>query len=181
MRVIRIGLGAVVALSVTAGIGALSQVPYRAEGEAEAWIRLSWRISTPRIEKCRTLTAEELADLPVHMRREQVCDVTEMPYHIRIVLDGRVVEEALIRGAGARNDLPIYVYRELRVKPGAHRLEILLAPENGSEGAPESNEVSEPKGSGSLELTQQLDLAAGDVALVTRASDGHLVVRRSEQ
>ncbi len=76
MSRLRAGLGALVALLMTLAIGALSQVPYRTESADQAWIRLSWRVSTPRIEECRTLTAEELAELPIHMRRDEVCEGT---------------------------------------------------------------------------------------------------------
>jgi hypothetical protein len=171
---LRVGLGVLVALLMTLAIGALSQVPYRAESAGQAWIRLSWRVSAPRIEECRTLTAEEMAELPIHMRREEVCERTGIPYRLRIALNGEGVEETLIRGAGTRGDRPIYVYRELRVPSGAHRLEISLTPEVGGEASAGDAPVE------ALELTEELDLAAGDVALITRAADGRLTVRRAE-
>lgn len=170
----RVGLAVLVALVMTATIGALSRAPYRAETGNQAWIRLSWRVSAPRIEECRPLTAEEQAQLPLHMRREEVCERTGIPYRLHIVLDGERVEETLIRGAGAREDRPIYVYRELRVPPGAHRLQISLTPEAG-DGPPTGEAPVE-----ALELAEDLDLAAGDVALITRGEGGRLVVRRSE-
>ncbi len=174
MSRLRVGLGVLVALLMTLAIGALSQVPYRAESAGQAWIRLSWRVSAPRIEECRTLTAEEMAELPIHMRREEVCERTGIPYRLRIALNGEGVEETLIRGAGTRGDRPIYVYRELRVPSGAHRLEISLTPEVGGEASAGDAPVE------ALELTEELDLAAGDVALITRAADGRLTVRRAE-
>ena len=173
-------LGVLVAVLLTAGIGALSQVPYRAESDAQAWIRLSWRMSAARVEECRALTAEELAKLPIHMRRDKVCEVRGMPYKLRVVLDDATVEEATIRGAGTRNDLPIYVYRELRVEPGTHRLQIRLTPDvgrAGSPGAAESPQLDRPT---ALELTRDLELEAGEVALVTLGEHGRLVVRGPE-
>jgi hypothetical protein len=171
---LKVGLGVLVALLMTAAIGALSQVPYRAVPAGQAWIRLSWRVSAPRIEECRTLTAEELAKLPVHMRRDEVCETTGIPYRLRIVLNGEGVEETLIRGAGTRGDRPIYVYRELRVPSGTHRLEIILTPEAGVEASAGDAPVE------ALELAEDLDLADGDVALITRSEVGRLVVRRAE-
>jgi len=171
---LRVGLGVLVALLMTVAIGALSQVPYRTESADQAWIRLSWRVSAPRIEECRTLTAEELAELPIHMRRNEVCEGTGIPYRLRIALNGEGVEETLIRGAGTRGDRPIYVFRELRVEPGAHRLEISLTPEIAGDMAAGDAEME------TLELAEDLDLAAGDVALITRAEGGRLAVRRAE-
>ena len=170
----RSGVGVLVALLLTVTIGALSQVPYRAEASGQAWIRLSWRVSAPRIEECRTLTAEELAKLPVHMRRDQVCETTGIPYMLRITLNGEGVEETVIRGAGTRGDRPIYVYRELRVAAGTHRLKISLAPEIAD------GDAAGEAGTEALELADDLDLTAGDVVLITRAEDGRLVVRRTE-
>lgn len=170
----RVGFAALVALVMTAAIGALSQVPYRAEPTDQAWIRLSWRVSAPRIEECRPLTTEEQQQLPAHMRREEVCERTGIPYRLRIVRNGEGVEETLIRGAGTREDRPIYVYREFRVPPGAHLLEISLTPEAGDESSTGEAPAEE------LQLAENLNLAAGDVALITRARDGRLVVRRAE-
>ncbi len=174
MSRLKIGLGVLVALLMTLAIGALSQVPYRAESAGQAWIRLSWRVSAPRIEECRTLTAEEIAKLPSHMRRDEVCERTGIPYRLRIALNGEGVEETLIRGGGTRGDQPIYVYRELRVPSGTHRLEISLTPE--VDGEPSAAEAPVE----ALELTEELDLADGDVALITRSDDGRLAVRRAE-
>jgi hypothetical protein len=115
------------------------QVPYRAESADQAWIRLSWRVSAPRIEECRTLTAEELSELPIHMRRDEVCEGTRIPYRLRIALNGEGVEETLARDVAA----------------GDAEIE-------------------------TLELADDLDLAAGDVALITRAAGGMLAVRRAE-
>jgi hypothetical protein len=171
---VRVGLAALVALLMTVAIGALSQVPYRAESAGQAWIRLSWRVNAPWIEECRTLTAEEEAELPIHMRRDEVCEKTGIPYTLRIVLNGEGVEETLIRGAGTRGDRPIYVYRELRVKPGHHQMEISLTPEVGGEASAGDAPVE------TLELAEDLALADGDVALITRSEAGKLVVRRAE-
>jgi len=170
----RLALAVLVALLMTGAIGALSQVPYRAESAGQAWIRLSWRVGAPRIEECRTLTTEEMADLPIHMRRDEVCTRTGIPYRLRIVLNGEGIEETLIRGAGTRGDRPIYVYRELRVEPGGHQLEISLTPEVGGEDSAGDAPVE------ALELAEDLDLADGEVALITRSEDGKLVVRRAE-
>jgi hypothetical protein len=131
-------------------------------------------VSAPRIEECRALTAEEQAELPVHMRRDEVCERQGVPYRLRFVLNGEGVEETLIRGSGSREDQPIYVYRELKVSPGSHRLEISLTPEAG---------VMSPTGDvpvEALQLAEDLYLADGDVALITRSEDGGLEVRRAE-
>ncbi len=116
-----------------------SQVPCRTESADQAWIRLSWRVSAPRIEECRTLTAEELPELPIHMIRDEVCEGTGISYRLHIALNGEGVEET-------------------------------LAPDMATGDAEMET----------LELAEDLDLAAGDVALITRAAGGMLAVRRAE-
>lgn len=174
MSRVRVASAVLAALLMTFAIGALSQVPYRAESAGQAWIRLSWRVSAPRVEECRTLTPEEIAALPIHMRREEVCDSEGVPYRLRIDLNGEGVEETVIRGAGTRGDRPIYVYRELRVEPGRHQIDVSLTPEGGGE-ASTGHAPTE-----ALELAEDVDLADGDVALITRSEAGKLVVRRAE-
>ncbi|MEJ2339921.1 MAG: hypothetical protein P8Y15_13680 [Gemmatimonadales bacterium] len=80
----------------------------------------------------------------------------------------------MIRGAGTRGDRPIYVYRELRVEPGRHQIDVSLTPEGGGE-ASTGHAPTE-----ALELAEDVDLADGDVALITRSEAGKLVVRRAE-
>lgn len=177
MKRARAALGVVVAVLLTGGIGALSQVPYPVEAAGQAWIRLSWRVSAPGIEECRALTDAELSDLPIHMRRDTVCETQPTVYRLHIALDDRAVEETLIRGGGTRRDQPIHVYRELRTRAGAHRVAIRLTPEPIGNAA---GGIEARTGAPSLELTEELELADGEVALVTRGPDGGLEVRRRE-
>ncbi len=53
-------------------------------------------------------------------------------------------------------------------------MEISLTPEVGREASAGDAPVE------TLELAEDLDLADGDVALITRSEDGKLVVRRAE-
>ncbi len=46
------------------------------------------------------------------------------PYRLTVLLDGVLADSGLIRASGAREDRPIYVFREVEVQPGEHRLEI---------------------------------------------------------
>lgn len=114
-----------VALAATWAMAALSRVPYDATSADHALIRLSWRTTGEFVDECRRSTPEELERLPVHMRREVVCEGRMVPYHLRVTLDGRVVAEETVRAAGARQDRPLYVHREIRVAPGEYHLAIV--------------------------------------------------------
>lgn len=147
-------------------VAALSGVPYDPGGDAaSAVLRLSWRTRAAAVRECREPTREELARLPTHMRRDRICDWRVPTHRLRVAVDGRVLDDARVEAAGTRGDRPLYVHRELPLEPGRHELEVRFLPEAG-EGK-------------RLTLQEQVELSAGDVALVTYDPDaGRLVLRR---
>ena len=91
-----------------------------------ARLRLSWSARPERIEVCRTLSEEELSRLAEHMRQRVVCEGVFATYLLRIEVDGRTIGESVIRGAGLRNDRPLYLLRDYVVPPGEHRFRVSL-------------------------------------------------------
>lgn len=118
----RPALGATLALAATAGLALLSGVRAGSGPAAGALLRLSWRALGEQVRTCRRLTPQELAEVPAHMRQEEVCERHIVPYRLRVMLDSAVVLDELVRAGGAHEDRPLYVYFELPVKTGAHRL-----------------------------------------------------------
>src|SRR5690606_15072501 len=106
----------------------------REPGAGDAVLRLSWRVRGIRIQECRTLTPEELDALPPHMRRPEVCEGRIAPYRLRVRVDCRVLADTLVHAAGAREDRPVYVFREFRVVPGVHRVDLRFVREAGQGG-----------------------------------------------
>lgn len=197
-RAARRVLGVALAVAVTLAIAALSRLPYAAaEGQA-ALIRFSWRTPGAQVNECRRLSAEELERLPVHMRREEVCERRILPYRLQVRLDGRTVYDELVRASGAREDRPLFVFRELPVAPGEYRLEVRWERErNGGSGsgdddaheAADEHEMRKAHDSAPrpaprrttpehLELKVVLRLDAGDVSLVTYDLDHQRLVVR---
>lgn len=127
----RLGLTAV---SVLLGLGmaALSRVPYEPAGADDAMIRLSWRLRAEPVTTCRPLSDEERVRLPVHMQRDTVCTGGIPPHRLRVEIDGRSLEDALVVAGGAREDRPLAVFREFRVPPGPHDVLVEFRPEAGS-------------------------------------------------
>ena len=118
-------LGVTVALALLAGVAALSRIPYTTHDAGRALLRLSWRARGERIERCRRATAEELANVPAHMRREVICEgVRVAPYRLRVVVDGRTLADGVVAGTGVAGDRPIYLLREFELRPGAHNLQV---------------------------------------------------------
>lgn len=168
---------ALVALLVVLGIAALSRVPYDAEHAEDAIIRLSWRTRGDQVRECRTLSPEELANLPVHMQRTEVCEGRVLSRHLLVQVDGRSVVDDTVRPAGARGDRPLYVYYDIPVPPGVHALHVRFVPE-AIAASPAPGEGSPPPAT--LDFEARVDLNAGEIALVTYDADSQaLVARRS--
>jgi hypothetical protein len=177
-RGVRRVAGAVLAVLVTAGIAALSRVPYEPTHPDEALIRLSWRTPGAFVEECRTPSPEELERLPVHMRRERICEGRLVPYRLHVALDGRVVIDEVVRAAGAREDRPLYVFRELPVPAGEHRLEVVW--EEAEAGAAALRGLAGRPGEAPPRLTldARVRLAPRDISLVTYDMDERVLVAR---
>jgi hypothetical protein len=121
----------VAAIAVTAGalalVAAASAVRLPFHRSDGARVRLSWSARPERIERCRTLSAQELAEREEHMRQRVECEGTFATYALRVEVDEGVVGEAVVRGAGLRHDRPLYLLREFAVSPGVHRVRVTLS------------------------------------------------------
>lgn len=104
------------ALAASSGVS----VPWHAAEATE--LRLSWSARPERVEICRTLSDEELAALPAHMRRREVCEGRAASYALTVVADGDTIEHALVAGGGMRHDRLIYLFRDYPLSEGPHRI-----------------------------------------------------------
>ncbi len=165
---------ALLALAMTAGIAWLSRVPTNFGADADAVIRLSWRVEGVPVEACRTRTEEELAVLPVHMRSPQECASAIAPFALDVVVDGKAAVRDTVFPKGVRGDRPVYVLRNFPAGAGrtalSVRFEAVLA-----EGAEPGDGVATI-----YAWDGEVDLAAGDVALLTVDGAKNLVLRTPE-
>lgn len=159
--------GVLVALVATAALGALSQVPYTSERGSDAYVRLAWRARGERVETCRRLPPEELAKIPAHMRREEVCEGHVVPYRLLVTVDGVTAAQESVASKGARADRPLYVFLEIPVAPGRHRLGVAFA-RIGAIPAGERERGTLPE---RLDLDTVVSLGPRQVALVTYDED----------
>ena len=125
------GLGTALVLGLIAR-GSAAPVPFH-EGKT-ARLRLSWSARPERIEVCRRVSAEELAQREAHMRQRVECDGRFATYALRVESDGRVIGEAVVRGAGLRNDRPLYLLREYDLSPGRHRVRVTFTRREATDG-----------------------------------------------
>ena len=162
--------GLALALGLLAALVAGTRAPYTANVGDAATLRLAWRALGEAALHCRTPSAEELARLPVHMRRKQICERRLPTFALRVAIDGARVLDERILPAGAAGDRAAVVLRELSLAPGPHRLEIEFAPDDAEDAAP-------PK-----RLARELELAPGEVALVMEdPATRQLVLRARER
>ena len=117
-------LGTSLAIVAILVIGAATRVPWTATPADRALLRLSWRAESETMEECRSLTEEELAELPVHMRTPEVCERRAVPYLLKVDIDGRTFLDDTLHGSGAREDRPVHVFREFALRPGTHAVEV---------------------------------------------------------
>lgn len=134
-------------VAAAAAMAAGSGPPIAFHPADAARLRLSWSARPERIEQCRTLSEEELALRPEHMRQRLECEGSFATYALAVAIDGQPVTQAVIAGGGVRKDRPIHDLRDLDVPPGVHRLQIALtrreadapADDDGAAGAREDD------------------------------------------
>jgi hypothetical protein len=172
--------GAALALGATVGLVGLSRAPWTAHPGEHAQLRLAWRFRSERIEACRRLTPDELATLPAHMRRDEVCEGGVRPYRLEVWVDGRAVAADTVRAAGARADRPLYVLREFPLAPGRHEARVRFSPLPAGPAGPRDDEREregqEP--APPLVWSASLVLSPRQVALVTYDEERRALVRR---
>ena len=101
-----------------------SAAPLSYQPAGVARLRLSWNARPERIEVCRSASDEELEREEEHMRQRVVCDGRSATYVLRVEADGRLMSESVVRGAGLRNDRPVYLLRDFDLSSGVHRVRV---------------------------------------------------------
>lgn len=166
-RVGAVSLSAAAALA----IAGQSRVPTVHANGDEALLRLSWRLRGARIEQCRPRTSEELQALAPHMRTPEVCVGANASYELAVRLDGREVVRDTVRPSGVRADRPVFVVRDVALRPGVHRVEVALEA-LVPEGFDAAGAVAR------LALEEEVRIGPAEIALVTLDPEGaRLVVR----
>jgi len=173
IRRTQVVLAVVVALGVTALLGALSRVPYQADRSTNATLRLAWRTRGVRVEECRQVSAEELEKLPPHMRRSEICEGRLLPYQLRVLVDGDTLFDQEIRPAGAREDRPLFVFEDFPLEPGTHSVTVSF--ERDSLDDEHEGDAIVPE---RLTLERDIDFVARRIELVTYDSDRKALVLR---
>ena len=123
------------------------------------------------MEECRTPTAEELENLPPHMRRTEICGGSLLPYRLQVVVDNDTLIDAEIRPAGAREDRPLFVFQDLPLEPGTHAVTVRFEREP-LDSENETQAVVPQR----LELSRTIEFVARRIELVTYDPEGKELV-----
>jgi hypothetical protein len=172
-------MGTVLAVAAGLTLAALSAIPVRVNGNAqESMIRVAFSARPQRIETCREVSDEELADVPVHMRQSTVCEGTTASYLLEVLHQDTLVTSVPVHGGGLRRDRQLYVLLELHVPSGATTIEVRLTRIDSAGASSDSlanrgreTEERERRRSDevppSLSLRESVTLEAREVLLVT--------------
>jgi len=126
MRVVRMIPAAILTLFALAGMALLSAAPVRSNDGHSGRLRLSWSARPERIETCRVVSKEELEEVEEHMRQRVECEGKFATYALDVFVDEHLVHRSVVRGAGLRNDRPIFLLREIPVPTGTHKVRVSL-------------------------------------------------------
>lgn len=158
---------AVVTIVAAWALAASSGVPVRWHADDAAELRLSWSGRPERIETCRMLSEDELAQRPAHMRRSMECEGRSATYDLRVSADGVMLDSLVVRGSGARGDRPAFVLRRYQLEPGMRRVRVTLARREPVDPAADTAPATTSTLARHVALDTAIAVEAGAVVLVT--------------
>lgn len=91
---------------------------------AEPALVVSFNHPGERGEDCRTLTPEELAARPPHMRQPQICERRRAPVRLRVTVDGTPHLDETYAPGGLSEDGTSVAMARLPLPAGAHRVRV---------------------------------------------------------
>lgn len=157
-------------------LAASSGAPIRWHDDDAAELRLSWSGRPERIETCRVLSEEELAERPAHMRRSTECEGRSATYDLLVSADGATLDSLVVRGSGARGDRPVFFLRGYPLEPGTRRVRVSLARRDPVDPATDTAVTPASNLARRVELDTLVAVEPGTVVLVTYDA-GHFHAR----
>jgi ferredoxin/coenzyme F420-reducing hydrogenase delta subunit len=125
-RAVQVAAGVAVAAATMAVTAVASDFPYRAPVKEGSELVVSFKHPGVAGEHCRTLGEAEKARMPVHMRRDEVCDRGRASVRLRVRVDGETVHERAYEPRGLFGDGNNIAIERLRLEPGERVVEVAL-------------------------------------------------------
>ena len=118
------GVGLAAAIGVV--VAAMSVGPWWPAAGDEPVLVVSFKHPGRVGEDCRVPSAEELANTPVHMRRERICERRRADVRLRVHVDGELVLDRAYPPKGIWGDGNSIALETLAVAPGPHEVRVQL-------------------------------------------------------
>src|SRR5690348_3566423 len=127
MRAVRLAAQFIVIAALFAGVAALSDWPtYGQIPKNSGVVMLTFVHGADRKEECRRLTPEEIAKLPLNMRRVQDCPRGRRPIYVELDVGGRRVYQASLPPTGIAGDGPSRVYQRFVLPAGKYDVAVRM-------------------------------------------------------
>jgi len=107
-------------------IGVVSDLGYAAPHVGASQLVVSLKHPGAVSENCRELSEEELAALPVHMRKKTVCERMRAHVRLRVAVDGATVVDTSVVPSGLWEDGNSVTVERIPVEPGEHRVSVAI-------------------------------------------------------
>jgi hypothetical protein len=127
-----------------------SDAPYAASHPGESLVKLTFKHPGRIQEDCRERTPQELARMPVHMRKAKDCERTRPPVYVEFSLDGNLLLARTFPPTGIMKDGPSYAYETFPVPPGSHKVVVNMRDSLRKEGYDHSFERDIPLAPGAV-------------------------------
>jgi ferredoxin/coenzyme F420-reducing hydrogenase delta subunit len=116
-------------------LGHFSMAPrHEVLGPQEAVVSLSFSQAGRLKQPCTPLTVEELAKLPINMRRPRNCVRERWPVEVELIVNGKLRHTGVYAPAGLWKDGPSTIYKRFKVPAGATTLNVRLRDSGRKQG-----------------------------------------------
>ena len=109
-----------------------SHVPFGGAEQAPELV-VSFKHPGRNDQRCEAVSEEELAKLPPHMRRAEICERSRADVWLRVEVDGEVVHEQAYAPKGLSRDGSSVAVARIPVKDGPRRVNVRLG-DSGKKG-----------------------------------------------
>lgn len=114
------------AVVVAGGLGAANEWPHRVAGPAASELVVTFKHPGSIGENCRQVSEEEKARMPVHMRRDKLCERRRSDVRLRVAVDGNTVVERSYAPAGVWSDGNSVAVERVPLAPGEHLVSVAI-------------------------------------------------------
>jgi hypothetical protein len=165
-RALRLAGQLAVIVALFAGVATLADWPiYRQTPRDTGIVVLTFVHGADRRAQCRRRTPEELAKLPLNMRKVEECPRGRQPVYVELDVDGRSLFRADLPPAGIAGDGPSRVYQRFVLPAGPHDIAVRMRDTQRTDGFDHAR-------------AERVDLAADQMLVVDfRAESGAFVFR----